>query len=75
MRVSKTAMYWARSSDAMRNGSFVRINSKEKSDMGSLYINGDFMGAVKAEIAYCNPDLVPFTREQAKELLPLCCRP
>jgi len=56
--------YYAYNENGMRNGSAYRVAARGKF---AQYINGDYMGMV-AELP--GNDLVPFTKKEAKALLP-----
>lgn len=70
MRIPKTAVYYSRSEDAMRNGSYYR-KQFERSPQAVQYMNGDYMGPV--ELLAIPEGFKTFTRDQAKTLLPKCC--
>lgn len=70
MRIPSTAVYFARSDDAMRNGSYYR-KQFERSPSAVWYMNGDYLGQV--ELVGDPPDHQRYTREQAKKLLPKVC--
>ena len=56
--------YYAYNESGMRNGSAYRVAAR---GMFAHYINGDYVGMV---VELPNADMVPFTKREAKALLP-----
>jgi hypothetical protein len=57
--------YYAYNESGMRNGSAYRVAAR---GMFAHYINGDYVGMV---VELPNMDMVPFTKKEAKTLLPV----